>query len=154
MSNQTLINDLVEAYEAETTPQPLKMLLAETVMHLLGEPRCEAASAEIIDNCRMNTLEDLGHFTLTKPDGEDYLITAEVFPGHFLTARAATLRETIDLMREELNEIWRSEAEPEPDNALAFCGEVKKAPKKVRKQLNRLLDVITGDLEGHQKKGI
>lgn len=85
-----LIDDLIAASESSDTPDGLKLLLHEAALNIIQSSR------EITDNCRFDFLEDLGHFTIEKPDGEDFEMVVEMCQGVFFASVKPTLREAVD----------------------------------------------------------
>lgn len=93
-----LIDEMLVAAENPETPDHLKLILNEAALCIM---RLE--TRDLYDQLRLNELEDLGEFTLTKNDGEDPKLSIRMCGQHYFCASAPTVRETVDLAAEEMH---------------------------------------------------
>lgn len=95
-----LIDDLLTAVENPATPAELKLMLNEAAVCIMN-----LSTQDLYDQCRLNWLEDLGSFLVDRKDGENPVVTVEIQPGQYLAAQAPTVRQAVDLAREDFLEM-------------------------------------------------
>lgn len=91
-----LMENLITAAEAPDTPAALRLLLSHAASRIANLEK-----QELYDSFRLDWLEDLGSFGISKQDGQNPLMTVEFDIETICTASAPTVREAIDLAREE-----------------------------------------------------
>ncbi len=93
-----LIEEMVVLSESPETPDHLKLILNEAALCIM---RLE--TRDLYDQLRLNELEDLGKFTLTKNDGEDPKLSIRMCGEHYFCSSAPTMRGSVDLAVEEMH---------------------------------------------------
>ncbi|MCS4534274.1 hypothetical protein [Neisseria montereyensis] len=91
-----LVENLIKAAEDPETPAALRLLLSHASARIVNLEK-----QELYDSFRLDWLEDLGSFGISKQDGQNPLMTVEIDTDAVCTASAPTVCETIDLAREE-----------------------------------------------------
>ncbi|OSI25091.1 hypothetical protein [Neisseria dumasiana] len=95
-----LVDDLLAAAKNPTTPAGLKLMLSEAAVCIMN-----LSTQDLYDQCRMGWLEDLGSFLIDKKYGENPVVTVLIQPGQYFAAQAPTVREAVDLAREDYLEM-------------------------------------------------